>query len=105
MTLRYALLARRRLAAITDYYVDIDAAAAGLRITSELRARAEGLIAQPGRGFPDQVLAHRSREYRSLVAKGSPYKIVYVVEGDVVTVVTVFDMRRDPGRLLEEVPE
>ena len=105
-------MARRRFrvqwaqAAIRDLeelisYVVAESTANAERVLKRLETRAAALEAAPGRGRIVPELAHFGmRAWRELVVR--PYRIVYRIEGDTVTVLAVLDGRRDLEDLLLE---
>ena len=105
-------MARRRFrvqwaqAAVRDLeelisYVVAESTANAERVLKRLETRAAALEATPGRGRIVPELAHFGmRAWRELVVR--PYRIVYRIEGDTVTVLAVLDGRRDLEDLLLE---
>ena len=82
-------------------YVAADSERNALRILERVESRAATLEASPGRGRVVPELAHFGmRAWRELVVR--PYRIVYRVEGDTVTVLAMLDGRRDLEDLLLE---
>jgi len=71
------------------------------RVLARLETRAAARESSPGRGRIVPELSHFGmRAWRELVVR--PYRIVYRIEGDTVTVLAVFDGRRDLEDLLLE---
>ena len=58
------------------------------------------LSESPGRGTrPKELLALGIREYREIFFK--PYRIIYRIDGEVVTILLIADGRRDMQTLLQ----
>ena len=84
---------------VSDIAADSDSDAN--RVLNRLEKRAAALESNPGRGRVVPELAHFGmRSWRELVMR--PYRIVYRIEGDTVTVLAVLDGRRDLEELLLE---
>ena len=79
----------------------IDSEANAIRLLERIEGRASSLESSPMRGRVVPELAHFGmRTWRELVVR--PYRLVYRVEGDTVTVLAVFDARRDLEDVLLE---
>jgi addiction module RelE/StbE family toxin len=75
-------------------FVALDSAPDAERVLARIEQRAAALEASPARGRAVPELARFGmRGWRELVVR--PYRIVYRVESDTVTVLAVFDGRRD----------
>ena len=82
-------------------YIAADSEINADRVLSRLETRAAALESSPGRGRIVPELSHFGmRTWRELVVR--PYRIVYRIEGDTVTVLGVFDGRRDLEDVLLE---
>jgi plasmid stabilization system protein ParE len=82
-------------------YVAADSRINADRVLARLETRAAALESSPARGRIVPELSHFGmRAWRELVLR--PYRIVYRIEGDTVTVLAVFDGRRDLEDLLLE---
>ncbi len=95
--------ARWQLREITDYLRREADTGAAKKIRGRIVARPKILAANPHAGQREESLADMPVEFRYLV-EGN-YKIVYYATDEKVFVVTVFDCRRDPSRLQDEVPK
>ena len=96
----WAEAAARDLEEIVAFVAE-DSAPNAERLVSTLRAKAASLETVPKRGRYVPELSHFGmRSWRELVVR--PYRIVYRVSGDTVTVLAVFDGRRDLEDLLLE---
>lgn len=82
-------------------YIAVDSAIHAERMLARLETRAAALESSPSRGRIVPELSHFGmRSWRELVVR--PYRIVHRIEGDTVTVLAVFDGRRDLEDLLLE---
>jgi plasmid stabilization system protein ParE len=97
---RWAEVAVRDLEDIAAYLVvDSEQAAEGL--LRQIEHRAATLESTPARGrLVPELARFGMRTWRELVIR--PYRLVYRIEGDSVTVLAVFDARRDLEDLLLE---
>ncbi len=105
-------MARRRLrvqwaeVAVRDLeelvsYIATDSELDASRVLNRLEKRAAALESNPGRGRVVSELAHFGmRTWRELVVR--PYRLVYRIEGDTVTVLAILDGRRDLEDVLLE---
>ena len=82
-------------------YVAQDSEGNASRVLKRIEARAASLESSPSRGRVVPELAHFGmRTWRELVVR--PYRLVYRIEGATVTVLAVFDGRRDLEDVLLE---
>ena len=82
-------------------HIAIDSPANAERMLDQLERRAATLESAPARGRVVPELAQFGmRTWRELVIK--PYRLIYRVEGHTVTVLALFDGRRDVEDLLLE---
>ena len=95
--------AQARLREITDYLRREAGAKTARKIRDRIIARPRILAANPHAGQCEESLADMGEEFRYLV-EGN-YKILYWVEPECIFISTVFDCRRDPARLRDEVPK
>jgi addiction module RelE/StbE family toxin len=97
---RWAEVAVRDLEELVSY-IAADAETEAVRVLKRIETRAAALESSPARGRVVPELAHFGmRTWRELVVR--PYRLVYRIEGDTVTVLAVFDGRRDLEDLLLE---
>jgi len=97
---RWAEAAVRDLEEIVSY-VAVDSGANASRVLARIETRAAALEASPSRGRVVPELAHFGmRTWRELLVR--PYRLIYRIEGDTVTVLSVFDGRRDLEDVLLE---
>ena len=53
-------------------------------------------------GFPEPLLANRTKQYRSLIE--GYYKLVYTIENDhLIQIVLLWDCRQDPDKLKQSI--
>ncbi len=75
-------------------FIAVDSALDSERVLRRLEKRAAALESSPARGRVVPELARFGmRTWRELVVR--PYRLVYRIEGDTVTMLAVFDGRRD----------
>ena len=97
---RWAEVAVRDLEELVGY-IAVDSEPDATRVLERIEARAAALESSPARGRVVPELAHFGmRTWRELVVR--PYRLVYRIEGDTVTVLAVFDGRRDLEDVLLE---
>jgi plasmid stabilization system protein ParE len=97
---RWAEVAVRDLEEIVSY-VAVDSDANASRVLTRIETRAAALESSPSRGRVVPELAHFGmRTWRELVVR--PYRLVHRIEGDTVTVLAIFDGRRDLDDVLLE---
>ena len=98
--MRWAEVAVRDLEEIVAY-IALDSPADAERVLDRLEQRAATLESSPARGRVVPELARFGmRTWRELLVK--PYRLFYRLEGDTVTVLALFDGRRDLEDLLLE---
>jgi len=82
-------------------YIASDSAIHADRVLTRLETRAAALESSAGRGrIVPELLHFGMRSWRELFVR--PYRIVYRIEGNTVTVLGVFDERRDLEDVLLE---
>ena len=74
----------------------------GERLLRESRHISHLLSSHPHLGAPEPLLADRPQGYRSIVV-GHYNKFIYFISGDVIHIAAVWDTRRDPSALVDEV--
>ena len=95
-------LAEAQLDRSIAYVSEFWSKAAGERLLRESRRISHLLATHPHLGAPEPLLAARPQGYRSIVV-GHYNKFIYFVSGDVVYVSAVWDTRRDPSALVDEI--
>jgi len=82
-------------------FLALDSQQGSERVLRRIETRAATLESNPARGRVVPELARfQMRTWRELVVR--PYRLVYRIEGETVTVLVVFDARRDLEDLLLE---
>lgn len=82
---------------IHDYYLAKASLKVAKRIVNSLVDKSELLSKNPRIGQTEDLLKYKKEEIRYLV-EGN-YKIVYVIEVQIVFIATIFDCRQDPVKL------
>ena len=92
--------ARDALKAIYDYYVQegYDTYADDIRKTVISKARS--LPEAPYKGQEEPLLTPLKQGHRYVIAK-KHYKVIYLIEADIIYVTDVFDTRQDPVKMLK----
>jgi plasmid stabilization system protein ParE len=94
-------LAKRRLREISDYLKEEAGARTAKKIRDRIVARVEILAENPQAGQREELLLQYPHGFRCLV--DGNYKIVYFLTDREAVISTVFDCRRNPTRLQNEV--
>ena len=89
MNLTFSSVAETEIRGAADYY-EKQEAGLGLRFVEELN-RAVAFILQ----FPNAWSPISKRSRRCLMRR-FPYNVIYSIQGDTITIVTVVHQRRDP---------
>ena len=87
---------------IASYIEEHFGLARKLQFEQEVKETGELLLNFPKAGKEEPLLAHRPLKMRSIPI-GPLTKMIYHVEGEVITVVDFWPTRRDPGLLAESV--
>lgn len=96
---RLTVGAKQDLASIVGYVARQDGDKAAERLLEKLLATVDSLATSPERGgFPAELLALGSREYRQIISR--PYRFIYKVVGEEVLLFVIADGRRDFQALL-----
>jgi len=66
-------------------------------IRDRILAKADQLLEHPYMGQPEEYLAHLNKGHRRLI-EGN-YKIIYVVQGEMIYITDIFDSRQDPAKM------
>ena len=99
MNLKFSIVAEREIEAAADYY-EKQEAGLGLRFVLEMERAIKFILQFPNAWLPI------SKRARRCVLRRFPYNVIYSVQQDTVTVVTVIHQRRDPEKwqtLLKEL--
>jgi plasmid stabilization system protein ParE len=103
VTVEWSANARARLQEVYDYLFDVAGDRTARKITGKIQARTEILSANPRAGQREGMFDNDDRELRYLVERN--YKIVYWIESEHISIMTVFDCRQNPERMKEEVAQ
>ncbi|OFX32213.1 MAG: hypothetical protein A2X08_08285 [Bacteroidetes bacterium GWA2_32_17] len=85
---------------IHDYYLAKASLKVANKIVTYIVDKSLLLSKNPRIGQTETLLKHKKEEIRYLV-EGN-YKIVYVIEGQIVFIATIFDCRQDPNKLAKK---
>lgn len=97
---RWAETASRDLEEIAEF-IAIDSRSKAERVLERIEARASRLESEPQRGrVPPELAQFGIRTWREILVR--PYRLVYRLDGDTVSVLAVFDGRRDLEDVLLE---
>jgi plasmid stabilization system protein ParE len=94
--------AEKRLRGIYSFYKKRAGEETATKIVSRIRERANALGRTSSRGHIELLLEDMPGELRSVVVKRI-HKIIYMIEGEFVFIVSVFDCRQDPAKLRRSV--
>jgi len=97
MTVLWSDAAISDLQAIHDFYLTTAGYSVANKIADLLVDKSLLLSDNPRIGQIEELFKHKKLEIRYLVEKN--YKIVYLIEGHIVLIATVFDCRQDPEKL------
>jgi plasmid stabilization system protein ParE len=91
MNLKFSIVAEREIETAADYY-EKQEAGLGLRFVHELNHSIRFILQFPNAWSPI------SRRARRCLLRRFPYNVIYSVQQDTVTIVTVVHQRRDPEK-------
>ena len=97
MTVLWTDSAIEDLQGIHDYLFSVASLKVANKITNSIVDKSLLLEKNPRIGQIEELLKHRNEEIRYLV--DGHYKIVYLIDGNIVIVATVFVCRQDPTKL------
>lgn len=100
MTVLWSDSAISDLQVIHDYYLTTASLKVARKIVDAIVDKTFYLSDNPRIGQIEELLKHKKAEIRYLVEK--PYKIVYLIEEQIVLIAAVFDCRQDPEKLKEK---
>ena len=101
MTVEWTWPAKKRLREIFDYHKEVAGERTVRKIVDGIIGHPRILANNPRSGEREQLLQDQPEEYRRLVE--GKYKIIYVVGHDKISIINIFDCRRDPAALRESV--
>ena len=99
MNLKFSIVAEREIETAADYY-EKQEPGLGLRFVRDLQHAIKFILQFPNAWSPI------SKRARRCVLRRFPYNVIYCVQRDTVTIVTVVHQRRDPEKwqtLLKEL--
>jgi toxin ParE2 len=91
MILKFSIVAEAEIKAAADYYEEQEAGL-GLRFVEELNHAIAFILQFPNAWSPV------SKRARRCVLRRFPYNVIYSVQEDTVTIITVVHQRRDPEK-------
>ncbi len=95
--------AKRKIQDIFDYYNLTAGARVARKITRRIVESTRILVKNPMGGQREWLLEDMPYEYRRLVE--GYHKVVYRIDGDTVLIVDIWDCRRDPADLRQNITE
>jgi len=93
--------ARRRLAQVREFYSLKGYHEKGNRTVRELIKHTKKLISQPKMGLVHEELSGGDKTYRVLIVHRD-HKVIYRIEGELILIVEIFDVRQDPDNIKSE---
>ena len=66
-------------------------------IKTQLLDKADSLALHPHKGQKEEYLEHLGKEHRRLI--DGHFKIIYLIEGDIIYITDFFDTRLDPEKM------
>ncbi len=90
------------LKAICDYYRENASAEVAARILLDLQNAPDILSSYPEVGSKERSFPNLSSNLRYLVVR-KHYKIIYLYENDICSILAIWDVRQDPEQLQEMV--
>ena len=102
MKLYYSLKATQALNNIYAFLIKKSDCAAVI-IHNEILDEIDKLLLFPQMGPIESELKDRTLEYRSLVVCRT-YKVIYRIEKQTIYIVNIWDCRRDPSKLQQDIP-
>lgn len=90
--------ARQQLLAITDYYAEWGGMRSVERLLNRIVEKQHHILKYPKAYHQEPLLTNRKIEYRSVIIN-QYYKMIYRIDGDVITISAFWDMRMNPIKL------
>jgi plasmid stabilization system protein ParE len=97
MVLKWSIGAKRDLREIHGFYSENASLKVAKKMVERIIIRADQLIDAPYSGAVEKHLENKKFPYRFLVFRH--FKIYYLVNGELVVIVGVFDCRQNPEKL------
>ncbi|MBC8600500.1 type II toxin-antitoxin system RelE/ParE family toxin [Parabacteroides acidifaciens] len=95
--------ARQQVKSAMDYCKATFGTRILIRFSGQLKADIVRLGKNPFMGLVEPLLEGRNKVYRSLVIH-KLYKLVYYVDEETIYIADLWDVRRDPDRLIARLP-
>ena len=90
--------AKQQLLAITDYYAEWGGLRSVENLINKITDKQNRILKFP-KSYPiEPLLAERDIAYRSAIIN-SHYKMIYRIDGEIITISAFWDMRMDPRKL------
>jgi addiction module RelE/StbE family toxin len=103
MNISFSKRARKQLRAIYRYYEQRNTKAA-INIYNNILDEIERLLIFPEMAPREPALRGFIKVYRSLVIRKT-YKAIYRIENDTIYIIAIWNCRRDPDKLKDEIKE
>ena len=87
---------------IDNYYSEADYPRYGKRLRHEIVKASKILSSHPQIGQQEEYLKHLDQGHRYIVVNSS-YKLIYLIQKDVIYIVDVFDTRQDPSKMRSNI--
>ncbi len=101
MEIEWQGAAKRQIQEIFDYYNSVAGMKIARKVVRKIVERPRIIVRNPEAGEREWLLEDLSFEYRRLIE--GDYKIVYRVDDNKVMIVAVWDCRRDPADLCQNI--
>jgi len=98
MKIEWSAKSRDQLKQIHEYFSEVVDEELADSIISDLIDKAEQLNQNPFSGTKEFLLSDRKEDFRYLVLGN--YKLIYFVDNRVIRIISVFDCRQEPQKLL-----
>lgn len=102
MVINWTAKAKTHLSRIYNYYQTVANSRTAKKMVRSIVASVKLLRQNPRMAAIEPLLSDFPQLFRSLVVEDH-YKVVYYVEDETIHIVTVFDSRQDPHKLIKEI--
>lgn len=93
--------AERSLDEILNFIIENDGINIAYKIYQKIKKQSSSLKVDPNLGTPVKELKSLQKNYKQLIIK--PWKIIYIINNDIVNILLIIDSRRDLEELLYEM--
>ena len=93
--------AERSLDEILNFIIENDGIKISYKIYQKIKKKSSSLKVYPNIGTPVKELKSLQKNYKQLIIK--PWKIIYIINNDIVNILLIIDSRRDLEELLYEM--